>query len=479
MSKQKLKNDVEILDFLERLREDGIKIWAEGDKIRYRVINSQLPLEVLENIKRSKKELLDFFTMVEKNEVPLTSMQLAYIVGQKPECELSDINAHYYIEFKTSELDIERLEKAINIVITKNDALRMIVTHEGKASFLENVPFYSIPVHFVNKEEDRRQKRTERSHYRYNYYKWPMFYFGVGKTIDRNDILYVDFDCIILDAWSAKLMLEEIFELYMGKDVPFPQFSFMEYMRIKTHTKNQKAEAYWKSRLKYISKIPALNFQKKFVEVQHMNFERVEYGFSIEETNSLNKKIKEFCFTPAAVLSTIFMKTLTQYSNTSEVAVNVTLFNRQPLHKEVNRVLGEFTNTAVISYREETHSILNAIRETQNQMWKVVQYRDFDGMNILRMLSRGNPGKAVMPIVFTCMVGGSMSVGEKRNYPFKEEFAISQTPQVILDHHVRDDLGYLKISWDYLEEIFDRQNIAEMFRAYIVNIKKFINNNVI
>ena len=61
MSKQKLKNDVEILDFLERLREDGIKIWAEGDKIRYRVINSQLPLEVLENIKRSKKELLDFF----------------------------------------------------------------------------------------------------------------------------------------------------------------------------------------------------------------------------------------------------------------------------------------------------------------------------------------------------------------------------------------------------------------------------------
>ena len=119
MSKQKLKNDVEILDFLERLREDGIKIWAEGDKIRYRVINSQLPLEVLENIKRSKKELLDFFTMVEKNEVPLTSMQLAYIVGQKPECELSDINAHYYIEFKTSELDIERLEKAINIVITR------------------------------------------------------------------------------------------------------------------------------------------------------------------------------------------------------------------------------------------------------------------------------------------------------------------------------------------------------------------------
>ena len=55
-----------------------------------------------------------------------------------------------------------------------------------------------------------------------------------------------------------------------------------------------------------------------------------------------------------------------------------------------------------------------------------------------------------MPVVFTCMLEGNVSKVTKKRYSFKEEYAISQTPQVVLDHHVRDDLGYLKISWDYM-----------------------------
>ena len=112
-------------------------------------------------------------------------------------------------------------------------------------------------------------------------------------------------------------------------------------------------------------------------------------------------------------------------------------------------------------------------------MWELVRYRGFDGTNILKMLSAGNPGKAVMPIVFTCMLDGESSFKEKRKDPFEENFAISQTPQVILDHHVRDDLGYLKVSWDYIAEIFDKGNVTEVFHAYVGNIKKFISDNIV
>ena len=61
-----------------------------------------------------------------------------------------------------------------------------------------------------------------------------MFHFCVGKTSGKTSVLHVDFDCIILDAWSAKLLLNEIFSLYYGKDVKFPRISFMNYMRLKT-----------------------------------------------------------------------------------------------------------------------------------------------------------------------------------------------------------------------------------------------------
>lgn len=478
MSEERFKNDVEILEFLEQLREKGIQIWAEEEKLRYRVRNNKLAPDILDTLIRTKRQILSYFAMISRNTIPLTSIQAAYVVGQKSGCELGNINAHYYIEYKIKELEIKRLEQVINLVIAKNDALRMIVTHEGNASFLDKVPYYSIPVYIANLEQNKKKMRLERSHHKYDYHKWPMFHFCVGKTGEKEGILHIDFDCIILDAWSARLMLNEIFQLYCGKNIEFPRLSFKEYMRLKTFETNQKAEEYWKKQVQNMPMYPKLNFKKEFNDVQDMKFTRVEYAFSIKETQRLYEKIKHYHFTPAAMISTIFMKTLARYSEVPAVAVNVTLFNRQPLHKEVNQILGEFTNTAVISYRRGTDSILDTIRITQNQMWKLVQYRGFDGTNILKQLAEGKQGKAVMPIVFTCMLAGDFSLIEERELPFSEEFAISQTPQVVLDHHVRDDLGYLKVSWDYVIEIFDSQYIMEIFNTYVTDIKNFIKNDI-
>lgn len=440
MSKYIFNNDTDILEFLEQLRENGIQIWGEGEKIRYRSKNRQLAPETLRILKMAKGQILDFFRMIEKNVIPLTSIQTAYVVGQTAGCELGNINAHYYIEYTIESLDVERLEQMINLVISKNDALRLIVTHEGKASFLDNVPYYSVPVYSLYDGNDREQKRLERSHHRYNYYKWPMFHFCVGKTSGKTSVLHVDFDCIILDAWSAKLLLNEIFSLYYGKDVKFPRISFMNYMRLKTDKGDLEAEEYWKEKVKNMPSFPKLNYQKKFAEVQNVRFDRIECDFSFIETQRLYQKIKNYHFTPAAVISTIFMKTLAQYSETPGLSINVTLFNRQLLHEDVNGILGEFTNNAVISYQEKTDSLLDAIRATQEQMWRLVQYRKFEGSNILKMLSSGRAGKAIMPVVFTCMLEGNVSKVTKKRYSFKEEYAISQTPQVVLDHHVRDVL---------------------------------------
>lgn len=374
MSKYIFNNDTDILEFLEQLRENGIQIWGEGEKIRYRSKNRQLAPETLRILKMAKGQILDFFRMIEKNVIPLTSIQTAYVVGQTAGCELGNINAHYYIEYTIESLDVERLEQMINLVISKNDALRLIVTHEGKASFLDNVPYYSVPVYSLYDGNDREQKRLERSHHRYNYYKWPMFHFCVGKTSGKTSVLHVDFDCIILDAWSAKLLLNEIFSLYYGKDVKFPRISFMNYMRLKTDKGDLEAEEYWKEKVKNMPSFPKLNYQKKFAEVQNVRFDRIECDFSFIETQRLYQKIKNYHFTPAAVISTIFMKTLAQYSETPGLSINVTLFNRQLLHEDVNGILGEFTNNAVISYQEKTDSLLDAIRANSKE--KVKKYKE-------------------------------------------------------------------------------------------------------
>lgn len=129
MSKYIFNNDTDILEFLEQLRENGIQIWGEGEKIRYRSKNRQLAPETLRILKMAKGQILDFFRMIEKNVIPLTSIQTAYVVGQTAGCELGNINAHYYIEYTIESLDVERLEQMINLVISKNDAC---IYFEGK-----------------------------------------------------------------------------------------------------------------------------------------------------------------------------------------------------------------------------------------------------------------------------------------------------------------------------------------------------------
>lgn len=201
MSKYIFNNDTDILEFLEQLRENGIQIWGEGEKIRYRSKNRQLAPETLRILKMAKGQILDFFRMIEKNVIPLTSIQTAYVVGQTAGCELGNINAHYYIEYTIESLDVERLEQMINLVISKNDALRLIVTHEGKASFLDNVPYYSVPVYSLYDGNDREQKRLERSHHRYNYYKWPM-----ANMICDKEIIALEPSAYMRTAFMARLM---------------------------------------------------------------------------------------------------------------------------------------------------------------------------------------------------------------------------------------------------------------------------------
>ena len=125
MSKYIFNNDAEILEFLEQLREKSIQIWAEGEKIRYRSKNGQLAPEILGTLKMAKGQILDFLRMVEKNVIPLTAIQTAYVVGQTAGCELGNVNAHYYIEYTIESLNVERLEQMINLVISKNDVLRV------------------------------------------------------------------------------------------------------------------------------------------------------------------------------------------------------------------------------------------------------------------------------------------------------------------------------------------------------------------
>ena len=139
--------------------------------------------------------------------------------------------------------------------------------------------------------------------------------------------------------------------------------------------------------------------------------------------------------------------------------------------------MGDFTNLGFVEYSSKT-DFWDTVLETQKQFWKLLQYREYNGLNVLKRLGENEPvGKAIMPVVFTGIIQGTCSSNIEKN-GFKEIYSLSQTPQVVLDHQARDDRGYLYLSWDYVEEAFEEELIKNMFNEYIKCIIDLINNNI-
>lgn len=99
--------------------------------------------------------------------------------------------------------------------------------------------------------ESRKAVRSVWENYTYTPQTWPMFHFEVGKAEKGNDVLHISFDCLILDAWSAKKLISELFKLYSGERLKFPEFTFKDYLEQAVnydYKQEKQAESYWKEK---------------------------------------------------------------------------------------------------------------------------------------------------------------------------------------------------------------------------------------
>lgn len=458
----------QLLDEMEQLR---IELWQEEGKLKFRDYNNNLNSSVKERLRAEKQNILEYFKIVEGAEkLPLTPLQYAYLLGEKEGYELGGCSAHYYLEYEAGRIDVKRLEAALNRSILENDALRMRIMPEGYQYVQDNVREIRIEEFYgEDKWQDIRRERTD---FGYKPGQWPMFCFIVTHLEDR-DILHIDFDCMVLDASSARLMIQNVLKDYNGEDISYPRFGFSDYLRISTEKpEDKKAREYWMNRCKTMPKAPNLPYKKPFSEVKNIRFNRFEYYFTEQETSGLYDFVKKNHVGLAAVICTCFAKTLYKCGGNSPLTLNLTLFSREAVHEEAKDILGEFTNIGFVSMQEEKESFIKQAQDVQIQLWKLLQYRNFDGTKVLKELGKDHTTQAIMPVVFTCVLGEE---GENEEIDgFKELYSLSRTPQVALDHHVRENKGKVKISWDYIEELFDEKELRDIFESYVRSMKQVI-----
>lgn len=89
---------------------------------------------------------------------------------------------------------------------------------------------------------------------------------------------------------------------------------------------------------------PQFELVKEPSQVPKPEFRRRQHVISAPHWKQLKKRAEGYGITSTVALLSAFSEVLTLWSRKAHFALNLTLFNRLPIHPEVGEVIGDFTS---------------------------------------------------------------------------------------------------------------------------------------
>ena len=118
--------------------------------------------------------------------------------------------------------------------------------------------------------------------------------------------------------------------------------------------------------------------------------------------SELKARARAAGLTPSALLLAGFADIVALWAREPRFTINLSLFNRQPLHPQVDSVVGDFTTLTLLEVDATPAQFLDRARAIQSRLWQDMDHKAVSGVEVLGWLGRrGSAGRAMMPIVFT------------------------------------------------------------------------------
>lgn len=415
---------------------------------------------------------------------PLTEIQQAYWMGRGDIYALGNISTHIYLEIDSPLTNTTLLEESWNTLIKHHPMLRAVITKDGTQQILDTVPTYSFAGLDLREqpadiqEQGLTKTRNVLSHQVIDTDVWPLFDIRLSRFEEATTRIHISFDALCVDIWSLFLLLDEWQKLYATSGdisvLSTQRLRFRDYVNaveeFRSSTTYATAKEYWCSRVGSIPSGPQLPLQKQPSEIVTPHFTRLEHRFEEAMWQKLKQRAASEGITPSSLLCAAYTKVLARWSKSPDFSINLTLFNRLPIHEDVNQIVGDFTSLTLLEVHDVSSCFSDHAKTLQQQLWKDLDHRDFSGVEVMREIARANgENHAVIPVVFTSAIG-SEALGRDASAIDNigsQQFCLTQTPQVWLDHQVYENKGDLIFNWDFVSELFPHNLVEDMFSAYV------------
>ena len=462
---------MEAIDYtkiIRRFSEAGIRLWAEGDKLRFSAPkDGGIDDEKLAFLKKNKNEILSELNK-NQNKFLLTDIQSAYLLGRLDTFEYGGVSCQIYMELAYESLDKERCQLCWKRLVEKHEMLRAVICEDGYQLIQDKTDTFRVKDLGAISGDELDTLREEMSSRVFPIGGWPYFAVAVSKCGDEN-VMHISFDFLIADWNSIWILLKEFEDLYFerGSFVPEESLTFRKYLQMENELisgpDGLKDKEYWLGRVNDLPGRPMLPVKE--MKDTDNGFDRLVFDLPRDKWDWFCENVKQTGCTATAAVMAAYAMCLGAWSETKHFCLNLTLLNRIPVSPDVYDVIGDFTSVSLLEViLHKSESFADLVKRIQAQMMEDLDHRLFSGVKTMReYAARHGKDAAFFPYVFT----GSIGLIQTDRFTGRNSgYGKSSTPQVFIDCQAMDGPEGLRINWDVRRGVFEPEMLEDMFEMY-------------
>jgi amino acid adenylation domain-containing protein len=396
---------VTVLELVKRVRQQGVTLWVENGRLRYRAPKGVLTASLRAQLLAHKAEIVDLLqasrhaaALEPLKRVPrdgvlrLSSIQerLWYLEQLDPDNPAYNIAMAWRLE---GPLNLVALEKSLDAIVHRHEVLRMAcITHDGQPGLTLAPELQTIltTVDLRNHLDDSKESHaldlaTREARRPFDLTQTPLLRASVfWLDVERHTLLLVTHH-FVADGWSMGILLQELSLLYeslaTGRPTPLAELP-VQYVDLAQWERQQLTTgafetqlAYWKRQLRGAPALLDLPADHPRPRVWSYCGATHSFALGPRLTEALRDLSRREGSTLFLTLLTAFQILLYRYTGQDDMIVGTAVSNRN--RQEAENLLGSFANTLVLRtdlYGNPTfRELLDRVRQVT---WEAFAHQD-------------------------------------------------------------------------------------------------------
>ena len=383
-------------------------------------------------------------------------------------------------------VDFNMLEKAINIVVERNDALRIRIKIQNNKpmQYFDKYEFFHVDCVLVKNEEEAEKKiqdlvTTHINVLNEKLVKFIMFKFSNGKggfNIVGNHITS--------DAWSSARVCSEVINVYSklirNESVDDTlESSYIDYINSETEYLNSdkyiKDKEFWEQRF---------NKQYETAKVIPNNDEKTINSKAkrkeIKISKLITKQINEYCkinrISPFVFLLGIYGIYLSKINNLDEIIIGTPMLNRKGVKEK--QMIGMFVNTLPfkisIDSKLNIKDLFTQIAQDSMSMLRHQKYSFFELINYIRKNLKMNNNLYDFVISYQ----NAKTTANESDIKYSAKWNFNENISETINVHISDidNEEQYNIFYDYQINCLKEKDILDLHQRILQMLEQVINS---